>query len=104
MSRAFLTKHARERSHERLGLDPAAAAKHAERALSDGLPTAQMTGSLRRLVDYKTAVHGNTAHTMLYGMQFFVFAGRKLLTAYPVPAEVRTAAAAQWKRWKGRKQ
>lgn len=91
-----VSKHARKRGHERLGLDWRAMERTADKALRDGLKIEDMHGKLRRWADHKRHLHPG-CNVVLYGTQVFVFGERDVLvTCNCVSPEVRRSAAGQW--------
>lgn len=83
---ARVTEHARARGRERLSLGHSALQRTAEIVLRDGLWVDELTGALRRYCDDKLAGHpGKGNHLRIHGEQLYVFAGRTLITVWPLP-------------------
>lgn len=101
-----VTRHARQRIKERLGLPARAAQRLAERALGSGLSREQVGADLRRLIDakafYSPAANGQALR--VYRNAIFVFsqaaAPTSLLTVLPLltAEQAPRAAAAKLRR------
>lgn len=90
-----VTRHARRRIRERLGLPSRAVVRAAARALRDGVSEATCSRDLRRYIEAKT-VHSPTRNADIMRVHagvVFAFAQHgdiaTLLTAWPLPGTVR---------------
>lgn len=79
-----VTKHARERTKNRVGLRKGVAEKNAEKALTYGLTHADTTGGLKRYIDYLYLSRG-FGEVRIYHRYVYIFCNGKLVTILPLP-------------------
>lgn len=79
-----VTKHARERTKNRVCLRKGMAEKNAEKALTYGLTHADTTGGLKRYIDYLYLSHG-FGEVRIYHRYVYIFCKDKLVTILPLP-------------------
>ena len=99
MGEIVLTKHARKRIRERLGIPNRGVEREFQRAL-EGLTIQQTTGRLKRWLKYQRKKYGHAAHYRVTPNAVFAFQGNSMVTVLLLPQELRTSATAQWKRHK----
>lgn len=81
----IFTKHAQERSKERLGLNKNAAERLALIALEKGVKHSETTGSLNKFITalyFKTKTANNSR---LYADKVFIFNNETLITVFELP-------------------
>ena len=93
MDKPNVTRHGNRRSRERLGIPKKAAERAAKNALDKGLKHKDMSGGLRRYMDYLYMRGGCEANNMrLYGDHIYIFRDETLITVLNVPPEHRKQA------------
>ena len=90
---AILTNHGKKRIKERAGIPKKAAQASIERALSEGLDRKDLSGSLRRYVDWiyhQNEFDGKTIK--IYGNMIYIFDRMVLITTFVLPTKyIKTA-------------
>ena len=84
-----ITRHAKKRMKERLGLPRSALQKAADRAFEEGRTHSEFNGSAKRYLDSLWFMNKRIGHLRIYGGQVYIFAGTTLVTVYPVPQKLR---------------
>lgn len=86
----ILTRHARKRAHERLGLSPSAVARLGARARAQGFAIDDCAGELRAWMRGKLHRHPDARNLRVYGLTLFVFGELDaLVTVMPVPRSLQ---------------
>lgn len=92
-----VSDHGTDRMRERLGIPKKAAARMAEKALIEGTPHYEFSGSLRRYLDW-IVLHDLPRHgakvVRVYGQHVFLFGlDDTLVTAWLLPAKYKNKKA-----------
>lgn len=87
-----VTKHATNRTKERIGLPKGSAEKNAQRALDLGVTHAETKGSLHRYLDglYLRNPRGNNVR--IYHRYVYIFKDSRLITVLPLPRKYNEVA------------
>lgn len=92
MVEVVLTKHAKKRTKERLGLNKSTLQKEATKAFEKGLNHRELKGSVKKLFDALYFKYQTANNIKLYSNYLYIFKGNILLTVYPVPQPYRKKA------------
>lgn len=93
MSDAEVTKHGRNRAHQRTGLPRRTIDRNAERALKAGIARTDTRGALRRYLDKLYYSHDCAASNIrVYCGYVYIFNGDILITVLILPQEYRRTA------------
>ena len=93
---AKITKHARKRFKQRMGVHKGDTNKNAKRALREGLSQSDVCRSpgLSRLMS-GLFFHNQMANNIrLHNGMVYIFSGQTLFTVFPIPEQFRAEAAA----------
>lgn len=90
-----VTNHAAKRFKQRMGLPKKACQRHAETAYEHGATHGEVRGSLKRYMDKLYLQHRTATDIRAYGEQLYLFAGRRLITLFPIPKRMRGGVPAQ---------
>ena len=83
-----VTRHAEERSRERLGVKKGAVNRLAQRALSFGLKHKQTTGRLREYCDSMYLRYQKADNMRIYGRFLYLFCQDTLITVVHLPKAI----------------
>lgn len=92
---AKITRHAKKRFKQRLGVHKADTNKNAKRALHDGLSQTDVCRD-KPLRSFMAALYFRNRrcnNIRLYNGMTYIFAGDKLVTVFPIPDRFRDLAA-----------
>jgi len=93
-----ITRHGEKRLRKRVGVTRSASYRTAERAYMYGIDHDHARGRLRRYMEWLYQKHhGKADNIRIYNGFVFIFAGKYLLTTFPIPAEYRKTAQDQQK-------
>ena len=93
MEKPNVTRHAKHRSRERLGLPKKAVERNAKAALQEGVTREETRGSLRKYMDWLYHRDNCEANQLrIYNGYVYVFCGPVLVTVFQVAYEHRKAA------------
>lgn len=84
MATVQMTRHARERTKNRVGLRKGLAEKNMEKALAFGLTHAETKAGLHRYIDGLYLTNG-FEEVRVYHRHVYIFKGGKLVTILPLP-------------------
>jgi hypothetical protein len=96
----YVSKHARQRAIERLGLNPAAFERLAARALELGLKHADVGGRLQAFVDSLYLANRNANNVRIYGEYVYLFQGDHLITVWKLVGDLKKDALKLQKKMK----
>lgn len=89
----IITRHARKRIKERMGLPKKAIHRHMYKVIQSGIHQDQMIGRLREYAILVIESHDNNCNsTLLYGHHLFLFNDSVLVTVLDVPTELKELA------------
>jgi len=88
----IVTKHAIQRTKERLGLPKKASDKNADRALQFGIRHCDTRGSLHRYITALYWKHETANNIRIYCGNVYIFHGKTLITIFPLPQKYRKTA------------
>ena len=91
-SSAYVTRHAKERIHERMGLGKNNTNRIADIALEKGLAHGETKGKLRKYLSSLFLTHGVGNNMRVYAEKVFVFQGNRLITVLPLPNDFKKIA------------
>lgn len=91
-SSPYVTKHAKGRIRERMGLGKNGVDRVAEMALERGLRHGETKGRLSRYLDSLYLSHGVGNNMRIYSEKVFIFQGNNLITVLPLPNELKKLA------------
>ena len=94
---AYITKHAVQRTKQRVGLPKSAAARNADRALRDGIQHNETSGGLHRYIEALYWRHCTANNIRIYCNNVYIFHDDILITLFPLPGKYRKTAAKLWK-------
>ncbi len=80
-----MTKHGKQRIHERAGGGKAKAERRVALALERGYEYEQTKGSLRRYLDGLIRYNGTADRLIVHGDKVYIFCGEALVTVYDLP-------------------
>lgn len=86
-----VTKHAKERTKNRVGLRKGLAENNTAKALKFGLTHADTAGGLKRYIDYLYLTHG-FSEIRIYHRYVYIFCNGKLVTILPLPRKYNELA------------
>lgn len=86
-----ITRHARQRMRERLGLPKRAVQRHAQRAYDEGLHHGGVSGAAGRYLDALYFKNRCANDLRVYGEFVFVFANGVLITVHEIPNRLKGA-------------
>lgn len=81
-----MTKHARERSKQRLGLSGKVVKKNLDKIYTFGVRREDTNGRLKRYLD-RLHEYNKRSDNVIYGYYVYVFAHGDLVTIFPLPKE-----------------
>lgn len=84
-----MTKHARQRIHEREGAGKGKAERRALLALERGYTVDQTKGKLRKWLDFQWEYNRTADGMRVYGDKLYVFTGSILITVLPIPSDMK---------------
>lgn len=90
---AKVTRHARKRFKQRLGVHKTDTNKNAKRALREGLSQADVRGELSRFMAALYFRNRTCNNIRLYRGMVYIFARETLITVFPIPYRYREDAA-----------
>lgn len=82
---ADITKHARRRTKEKVGISKKLAEKNADKALQFGLTHAETRAGLKRFCDALYLAEHKPNNLRIYHGHAYLFRGQTLITIIPVP-------------------
>ncbi len=88
----YVTKHATQRTKERLGLPKRLTLKNAEKALKDGIRHRETSGSLHRYITALYWKHRNANNIRIYCNNVYLFHEDTFITVFPLPQKYRKTA------------
>ena len=88
-SLVIITKHAYERSKERLNWKPSVLDKMAEKAFLEGFSHKDAKGSLKKYITKLWFSYKHSDNVKIYGENIFFFNKNKLITLYQLPHNLR---------------
>jgi len=86
-----VTRHARKRGKERMGLSLAAVERMADMALMKGIKHSETTGAFRKYLDRLFMADGKANVAWIYAETIFLFYKETLITVLNLPKEYRLA-------------
>lgn len=89
---ADITKHARKRTKEKIGISKKLAEKNADKALRFGLTHAEARAGLKRFCDALYLSERTANNIRIYHGHAYLFRGETLITIIPVPHKFTTLA------------
>ncbi len=95
---ARITRHARKRFKQRLGVHKTDTNKNANRALRDGVSQRDVRGDISRFMAALYFRNRTCNNIRLYNGMVYVFAKETLITVFPIPYRFREDAAEAQKR------
>ena len=87
MSDIHVTRHAKKRTKDRVGLSKRLAEKNAAKALEVGLSHAEAKAGLKRYLDYLYLSNNTGNNVRVYHRYVYVFHNRTLVTILPLPTK-----------------
>lgn len=91
-SAVYVTKHAKARIHERMGIGKNKSERIADIALKRGLRCTETKGRLRKYMDGLFLSHGVGNNSRVYAEKVFIFQGNNLITVLPLPNNLKSLA------------
>lgn len=85
-----VTRHAEQRTRERVGLPKRAVDRAAARALRKGRPRQHFSGALRRYLNFIFMKRQKANNMRVYSGYIYMFDGDSLITVLEVPPEFRS--------------
>lgn len=85
-----VTRHAADRTHERLGIPKKAADKIAAKAFECGIRREEISGSLRRYLDHLYSQHYTANNIRVFTYYIYIFCEDTLVTVEPLPQKYRS--------------
>ena len=89
---AYVTRHAKQRTKERVGIPKRAAVKNANRALEKGIKHSETSGGLHRYVAALYWREQTANNIRIYGEYVYIFHDSTLITVFIPPQKYRKAA------------
>lgn len=83
---SIITNHGKKRIRERAGLKSKAAQANSDRAFNEGLDRKELSGSLRRYVDYWYHFNDENAQIKIYNNMVYIFKKDILITMFQLPS------------------
>ena len=80
----LVTKHAKKRIHQRLGIGKKASDRLAKEAFEKGLTRDDLTGLLRKYIDEIYLSYGTANNLRVYNQKIFIFCDNRLVTVLPL--------------------
>ena len=93
----IVTNHAKERTHERVGIPKRIINKNSEKAFAEGIAHCELSGSLKRFVDGLYLKNRSANNIRIYCGNVYLFAGNILITVIALPEKYRKTADRIWK-------
>ena len=87
-TKIILTKHAKDKAKQRLGLNASALGNLAYAAFTLGTQQINTKGKLKKFLEGKHLNHNNN-DARVYGENVFFFTGTRLITVYQLPNDLR---------------
>lgn len=84
----YVTKHAKKRVKERVGVSKTKADKMAKMAIERGVERTQTKGRLRKWVDSQFYKNPHTTEIYIYGDKAYIFIGEGLITVLQIPSDL----------------
>lgn len=84
-----VTRHAADRTHERLGIPKKATDKIAAKAFECGIRREEISGSLRRYLDHLYSQHYTANNIRIFTYYIYIFCEETLVTVEPLPQKYR---------------
>lgn len=84
-----VTRHAADRTHERLGIPKKATDKIAAKAFECGIRREEISGSLRRYLDHLYSQHYTANNIRIFTYYIYIFCEDTLVTVEPLPQKYR---------------
>ena len=84
-----VTKHARQRIHEREGVGKGKAERRARLALERGFTVEQTKGKLRKWLEFQWEYNKTADGMRIYGDKLYVFSGVILITVIQLPGDFK---------------
>ena len=84
-----VTRHAADRTHERLGVPKKSADKIAAKAFECGIRREEIRGSLRRYLDHLYSQHYTANNIRVFTYYIYIFCEDTLVTVEPLPQKYR---------------
>lgn len=85
-----VTRHAADRTHERLGIPKKATDKIAAKAFECGIRREEISGSLRRYLDHLYSQHYTANNIRVFTYYIYIFCEDTLVTVEPLPQKYRS--------------
>lgn len=85
-----VTRHAADRTHERLGIPKKATDKIAAKAFECGIRREEISGSLRRYLDHLYSQHYTANNIRIFTYYIYIFCEDTLVTVEPLPQKYRS--------------
>lgn len=85
----YVTKHAKQRIKERMGLKKKTSDRVANLALEKGLKIKETKGKLKKFLNSVFLSHGVGDNIRLYAEKVFIFQGNCLITVLQLPNELK---------------
>ncbi len=89
---SFVTDHACNRIRKRIGVSKKAIRSISNRALERGLAHSQLTGNLKRYVNFLYLKKKTANNIKVYSEKIFIFKGTTLITVFPLPTDLKKIA------------
>lgn len=88
----YVTNHAKQRIHERMGVSKKVSKRVASIALEKGLRASETKGRLKKYADAVYLSHCVGDNLRIYAEKVFVFQGNALITVLSLPNELKKLA------------
>lgn len=85
----IVTKHAKKRVKERVGISKKLVEKNAEKALKFGIKHSDTTGRLNRYFSHLYFVNKNANNVRIYNKKVYIFCDERLITVFDLPQKYR---------------
>lgn len=85
-----VTKHARKRLKERMGLPKSSIDRMANKVFESGTKHYETRGILHKWMSEIYLKHGSGNQMRIYGDYLYIFHQNTLITLFPVPSEIKT--------------
>ena len=88
----YVTNHAKQRIHERMGVRKKTTDRVAENALKKGLTVKETKGKLKKYLNKLFLTHSVGNNMRVYAEKVFIFQGDHLITVLSLPNEFKNLA------------
>jgi len=84
-----ITRHARKRFKERLGLPKRCCKKQANKAYNDGFKHSQANGRAKKYIDGLYLKYRKANNIRIYNESIYIFVGSLLITVFSLPVNLK---------------